>query len=75
MEREPETIALVAAIFERAILDLKENAECPFGRGGHRVRDCASPIVSAIHEYARDNSGITAAEAAMEIVEQLYARR
>lgn len=74
MDREPEAIALVAAILERAILDMDLNAICPYGFGGHRVRDCASPVVLAIYKYATDNDGLTAVEAANEIVEGLYAR-
>lgn len=73
-EREHESVSLVAAILERAILDMEENTICPYGFGSHRVRDCASPVVLAIWEYARDNDGLTAIEAANEIVESLYAR-
>ena len=75
MDREPESIALVAAILERAILDYDSNAECPYAHGGHRAWECARPVVQEILKYARENDGLTAVEAANEIVETLYARK
>lgn len=63
-----DAISLVTAAIERTIFDRNSNAECPHGRGAHKVKVCSNAIYNGLLKYVEQSDEITPDELGMEFL-------